>query len=119
MKKLEPDFIKWLCEKAGEGWEFDNDKYHGPIVLIPKAFFLVEDFVKGKHYFPLLLSRAIDGVNSSVSLWKVSQHDHGIYTHRPGNTAGRIKLFRYTVDRSYDDARLAALEWIWEKECEK
>lgn len=116
---MDIEFIKWMCEKA-EGvsyWEREsiNEAYidfgQGTTEYPIDCF----DDEWEKVYYPLLLQRAIEGVNKTL--------DQDIHVDwAPISEAWRAELFMYgcSVDLWHgatpDKAKEAALKHIWENE---
>jgi hypothetical protein len=110
------DFIKKCCEYA-DGFEYHNNpSEYGPEVnwkcgykdWIQKCGIIGFEF---SPLMPLLLQRAIEGVNNSSGDWIIEQHPDGIELYTNGN--GKENDFFF---EDIDAAKRLALEYIFEQE---
>lgn len=119
------DFIKWLCEKA-DGFIWNKATIVYPNGLWCYVDSLVCDEAFQMIYYPLLLQRAIEGVNNfsyfNNAYYEIEQHRWGIelFDHRLPAPKNHIGYRRYESEgiKSYltDQAKEAALRYIWEQE---
>lgn len=73
--KCTPEFIKWMCEYA-EGFELvdSNDKKYKQILFGNKNHYIYHSSV-----FPLLIHRAVEGINSNKYAQWISQSGHALW----------------------------------------
>jgi len=115
--KNDIDFIKWMCDKA-EGFEWSEDQ----TISIPSGdwFFQnqgVMDKVEWKHvYYPLLLQRAIEGVNKE-GVYNICLMSDCISVEWPLMTTWENATnFCYDEYGSIDVAKDSALRYVYEQE---
>lgn len=89
------DQQQYICYACGEQFEID--------------LWEIEEY---EHY-PLLLQRAIEGINREEYGWYVDQ-DHSKIFVQPFQTIIEGICFRF--DKDPDQAKEAALKYIWEQE---
>jgi hypothetical protein len=110
------EFIKWLCDKA-EGFEIINrDEVEGVICPDGKSFSLDRGLnlrTWMNTYYPLLLQRAIEGVNRD-KVREISSFNDRLYVIKMDKSEGTP--FPYNDYESIDQAKEQALKYIWEKE---
>jgi len=118
---MDIDFIKWMCDKA-DGFEIEQDCVSACPLKMPggtrTSIDLRSDYVRLERY-PLLLQRAIEGVNkesiiidgylldincSDITVYHTETLDRKIYEH---------------VNSSTDKAKESALKYIYEQEKNK
>lgn len=120
--KEDIDFIKWMCDKA-EGFTFKTDpvggrEYH--IVRYEHTSDQKYDFVINPlpidhwSYYPLLLQRAIEGVNKPSEGFFITQtcDEVFIYHFMEVTQSEHFKL----EDMTEDQAKESALKHIYEQE---
>ncbi len=105
---MEIDFIKWMCEKA-EGFNIVKNRLR---ISGEKTFTecLLGYFDYAHVYYPLLLQRAIEGVNKEDSCFLIMQNHRGIYFDTYKNPAV------YKDYTSIDKAKKSALKYIYEQD---
>lgn len=108
------EFIKWMCEKA-EGFEYNvKDCLHRDTINYPMGDWDFIDNINQERFqlvlYPLLLIKAIDGVNSGDG-YIIAISSSVIISDRDGNI---IADFWRMADQ--DQAREAALKLVWENE---
>lgn len=71
-----------------------------------------------KVYWPLFLQRAIEGVNRGLKGFFITADCQGlrVYGYLGQHRVSNDTYFNFDEYKSEDDAKLAALEWIMEKE---
>lgn len=127
---MDIDFIKWMCEKA-EGFSIE-ERTEGPLLLQGEAIRTEHDYFKlGQEpplwrtiYYPLLLQRAIEGVNRKCS-YQIDDGWYGYYIeigcnqisiHYPDEP---YKLYDHLdTQKEIDQAKESALKYIYEQEKE-
>lgn len=105
------DFIKWMCKKA-DGFKSPD----GRTIYFGGSFVRIDsDYTK--LFYPLLLQRAIEGVNKSKSIWFVLQDCSmvKVYPHAKEALNHQIKYF-YLEHMKPDKAKISALEYIYNQE---
>jgi hypothetical protein len=119
------EFIKWLCDKA-EVFMFETGSGLSRVVMNIeyKPCFTTYHIHSRDHlwvnvYYPLLLQRAIEGVNlNHVVGCKITQADHDIIV-RDYITSEVFRIFRIAYSESdyrFDQAKESALKYIYEQE---
>jgi hypothetical protein len=111
------DFIKWMCEKA-DGFEIGEcTEDWGQFLKAPDGIFLSIKMYQGYFdniVYPLLLQRAIEGVNSG-SIWdtfEIKQHFASMEIRSPSGLCERVIV----NNGDYDEAKESALKYIYEQE---
>ena len=103
------DFIKWMCDTA-EGFETcDNTIVHKSVCFIP-----INNFYRNDLY-PLLLQRAIEGVNKSCTSGERILEVVGMHSQRYlkyGRMCNIIDLGKTDIDK----AKESALMYVYEQE---
>lgn len=114
------DFIKWMCEKADNiGYDHEFGKDH--IIFGNYAIYNLQDPAFDLNeadwayvYYPLLLQRAIEGVNKSNGRLDIEQDKSMIrICDNKNSITNRCTLDKYD---SIDAAKEAALMWVFEQE---
>ncbi len=121
---MDIEFIKWLCERA-EGFSYEIGSGINGIVVGKYAIFTENDIKQNAKrtftsrlwipiYYPLLLQRAIEGVNNTKGIFEIQQNvgDIQLYNRK---TVGFI-YFMLNEFKSADQAKESALEYIYEQE---
>ncbi len=126
---MNPDYIKWLVSYA-EGFEwidtFDGEHFNIglPTDRIVYDYELDYSSEWEKELWPLLLQKAIEGINKVKSGWKITQNDHQV------NAEFRSKFDRFNPIEAYSDifvyndyenedqAKNQALEYVYKREIE-
>jgi hypothetical protein len=104
------DFIKWMCEKAD--WKVDNSD--DPIIKIPNGTESISWLVNSNILYPLLLQRAIEGVNYE-HVYHISQMNDTIEIYKDNDQYDVLASFRF-MSGAADKAKEQALKYIWEQE---
>lgn len=115
MKKNDVEFIKWLCVKA-EGFDIDYFDKQDILCAPDTSWYYFGDLKKNRVrnvYYPLLLQRAIEGVNKEGDV-----DDSFIMTG--GATIqirdGILVTRTFWIENNIDQAKEAALLYIYEQE---
>jgi len=111
---MDMDFIKWMCERA-EGFRH-VEKMHD--IECPDQMYIGEYLiVKNKARYPLLLQRAIEGLNMISDIWiqiLISPDTGGSIAWKP------FMNCKYQLNGDLylwpDQAKEAALKYIYEQE---
>ncbi len=120
---MDIDFIKWMCEKA-EGFFVLNQEHDERIQLPSRDQLDFEELCAGSfyelHIYPFLLQRAIEGVNKKYESWEDNNYfeirfNNENYYILNGSTE-EIKYFWFEDYDSIDQAKEAALKYIYEQE---
>ena len=123
---MDIDFIKWMIGYA-EGFELSEmstDQIRIEIIDIEKVVSFSTMIAMGKGdpesnkywqkiYYPLLLQRAIEGVNRGESKYWIIQHRERIIVRK--EFLDGLPYFRYE-DISPDQAKEATLKYIYKQE---
>jgi hypothetical protein len=105
------DFIKWMCEKAGWVWKENCGIEIGET---RGTYFSIKTRHCEQYIYPLLLQRAIEGVNAKDEEFPYFvMYDDEIDVHCL--ISKKNKSFQYSK-ASIDTAKEAALEYIWKQE---
>jgi len=120
-KQPEPiDFIKWLCEKA-EGFESFEDQ-EGLNIYCNKWGSIVGNLSFTEVYYPLLLQRAIEGVNLTSGVWiqiLLTPDNGGSVAWKPFIKSDNFQGLNGDLFLWVDQAKESALRYIWEQERSK
>ena len=116
---MSKDFIKWLAEYA-DGFKYDNT------LIIIGSFAFGEIEIQENVIYPLLLQRAIEGINKDLDKFEIFQNPCCIWVRdkRYGLTSIQNYYFEDIIhkDEPYilcdtpDQAKESALKYIMEKE---
>lgn len=112
------DFIKWLCDKA-EGfvfYEYDEFDIEIETPCSENSFTDIGSLMANDAFYPLLLQRAIEGVNRE-SKYTVNQYHNSIPVCKNGYAIS--VPFDLECFDSNDKAKESALQYIYEQEHEK
>jgi len=111
---MDIDFIKWMCEKA-EGFEYKesyNDISHIPSSMA--ANIGSRDFKELLK--PLLLQRAIEGVNKAdLQFYIITNHQY-ITVVDWSEYEEQLKINLRGREYTHDQAKESALKYIYEQE---
>jgi len=119
------DFIKWLIEYA-KGFEWEKRDYHElwyiklnrRVIYQATANNDMRYFAEDEDFYPLLLQRAIEGINlTEESDFDIDQYGDCIEVgcYSDGNKDLVIPL-GCPVKITFDQAKEEALKYIWEQE---
>ena len=113
---MDIDFIKWMVDYA-EGFEekFVNGLNMKQLVYTYKSKTMTFDsyyFNENNNYYPLLLQRAIEGVNDSDGVFFVNQNNSGIVVQDWWECDIQYKPSGAEIDQ----AKEQALKYIYEQE---
>ncbi len=113
-------FIKWMCEKAK--WEYLKEKDGYSWVRLECGSTISTSFImKSSIYYPLLLQRAIEGINRAhrnfsdrypiihIECYYIKEIEKKIYGEY-------VEEFNIDSFDSIDQAKEAALRYIYEHE---
>ena len=112
--KPDIDFIKWMCEKA-EGFRYDGSGF-----ISHSGWTFSGNSVRWESmYYPLLLQRAIEGVNRDQDKWRIIQTDSALrlYDSDSGFTIPEC-IYKFSK-MSEDQAKELSLLYILEQEKNK
>ena len=112
---MKTDFIKWIVKYA-EGFTY-KDYYGGTLcyMSVASCSFNIARITGDKLLYPLLLQRAIEGVNKSET-YRIEQKRVGVFAWVLGNEyTTRSELFAHT---NIDEAKEEALKYIYNKGAE-
>lgn len=106
------DFIKWMCDKA-DGFEITNESKG---FLHTDFFSYHKSGVNGSRWtdlvYPLLLQRAIEGVNESDGNHFIIQGPGNIGVKKNNQNMDLI----FAKESASDSAKQSALEYIYNQE---
>jgi len=105
------DFIKWLVGYAEEFKCVDNSD--GSFNGIHYRHIYSMDNVPESALYPLLLQRAIEGINASESPFFIAQNSDFVIAYEYG---GKNYNHFSIMDLGVDQAKEEALEYVWEQE---
>ena len=106
---METSFIKWMCDKA-EGFRI----YYGDVVLPTEQFSRIKALAEHPCYYPLLLQRAIEGVNLEDGQFFINQNHAGIVVQDMFDYEIQFKA----LELDNDAAKESALRYIYKQELE-
>ena len=112
------DFIKWLCEKA-EGFKYDFANYPKceKVVILNGLCYQIRDFEDEfkKNIYPLLLQRAIEGVNDDESdKWLIVQVGNHIRMYDSESPFNIPEIIFKFSEMSKDTAKESVLKYVKE-----
>lgn len=125
---MDIDFIKWMCEKA-EGFTVLNQEHDERIQLPSRDQLEFEELSDGSfyevHIYPLLLQRAIEGVNrkyynegSKIYPWLILNSSHAIKVYFQIESGPSLESsFDWPCKtEDIDQAKESALKYIYAQE---
>lgn len=110
------DFIKWMCERAeGYSWGVNITTVRCPDNRIYRFGLTasIDSMAWERIYYPLLLQRAIEGIN------RIPSGDIAVIQYPCAIKAGyknEWKVFFFPKYKSFDQAKEAALKYVYEQE---
>lgn len=108
------DFIKWCCKYAdGFGWT-DNCKTRCPVIMPNGTQTGIDGEYWIKERFPLLLQRAIEGVNREFKMFMIRQNRGGIEIF--SEVTDDIQDFYFLGTHDCDQAKQQALMYVMERD---
>ena len=113
------EFIKWLVSYA-KGFEYKEDNPHLHIAIptgLQRTLVFWMDFQEWhKIYYPLLLQRAIEGINKTTVGTVIDQYcDYIEVTADKKDLKSDPYNQMFPEDIGFDAAKEAALKYMWEK----
>jgi hypothetical protein len=112
-KVLNLEFIKWMV-KQSYGYEINTDKGY---IQTPDGNILgISTCIRNSVYLPLLLQRAIEGLNPQWYEWKIAEDHIDITRMNPDDSYSHVwdKQFIYNHYDTIDTAKIDALFYVWE-----
>ena len=113
------EFIQYFKDRA-EGFDTYEETEglllnQGTYIATPHDEFAIDQDspLWRKVYYPLFLQRAVEGVNTSLKGWFISQDCQGIRVYRDGDS---YYPFNYDDYKNVDMAKEASLIYVWECE---
>lgn len=120
---MKPEYIKWLVSYA-EGFEISmvRNRTIEMIDICGLVSYGLNTLDRSPSlapwenaYYPLLLQRAIEGINRKHK-WEIAQFHDRIYVSDRDKTEGTP--YRFVNYKSIDDAKNQALEYVYKREME-
>ena len=104
------DFIKWLTSYAEE-FKYQGDGDPAPDIIEYNTYIMQadnKDLFSGKILYPLLLQRAIEGINKKSEDYIVIQN------HRHTTVATRLDYdYLFEIEDISDQAKEEVLKYVW------
>ena len=111
---IDTDFIKWKVGYA-DGFEMDELAGYAPYVIYADRRNIAKYITKWEHY-PLLLQKAIEGINRA-EIFQIYQAEYGISVYkRIRESKYAHELYEFKKYDSADQAKTAALKYVYEQE---
>jgi len=107
------NFIKWMVGYA-DGFEFKTGVYNQLRIIHKNNTQFINKVIKDWGYYPLLLQRAIEGINKTTDKYLIFQCFASVYIEH--NVIDDYEKYFYYSDYTIDKAKEAALKYIWEQE---
>lgn len=102
------DFIKWMCDKA------DDFTWVDPRIVHKDYGDVHVDFCGTEALYPLLLQRAIEGLNRSNGKFLITQWPETIDIVK--NDSHCDPVYNSETIKDFDKAKESALKYIYEHE---